>query len=115
MKTQLWSIALVLLAGLIGSVGALYLKKASKEMQMHIKYLFNRKFITGVFFYGVSTVIFIPALKGGELSVLYPLVAAIYIWVALLSMKFLNEKMNKWKWAAILLIIIGIFFIGIGG
>jgi uncharacterized membrane protein len=58
--------------------------------------------------------LFIPALKGGDLSVLYPFVALAYIWVSLLSVKFLGEKMNKFKWLGIALIIIGVSFIGIG-
>ena len=64
--------------------------------------------------YGISTILFIPALKGGELSVLYPFVALAYIWVSLLSVKFLGEKMNKVKWLGIALIILGVSFIGLG-
>jgi uncharacterized membrane protein len=70
--------------------------------------------MAGIGFYGVSTAMFIPALKGGELSVLYPLVALTYVWVSLLSVKFLNEKMNKMKWIGILLILFGVTLIGIG-
>ena len=36
-------------------------------------------------------------LKGGDLSILYPFVALTYIWVSLLSVKFLGEKMNLIK------------------
>jgi len=57
---------------------------------------------------------FIPALKGGDLSILYPFVSVTYVWVALLSVRFLGEKMNKFKWIGIAMIILGVSFIGIG-
>jgi len=58
--------------------------------------------------------IFIPALRGGDLSVLYPFVSLSYIWVMLLSIKMLGEKMTKLKWLGILLIISGVSLIGLG-
>jgi len=115
MKTELWSILLVFIGTIIGSFGALYLKIGSKDISINIKKLIrNYKLILGFVFYGISSIFFIIALTGGELSVLYPLCAASYIWVCLLSMKFLDEKMNKLKWLGIITIIIGIIFIGIG-
>jgi len=109
---ELWAIALVLLGGAFGSFGPIYLKKGSA---MSFKYFYkNFNLIFGVFFYGVGTVLFIPALKGGELSILYPLVSLMYIWVSLLSVKMLGEKMNKFKWIGILLIILGVSLIGLG-
>ena len=68
----------------------------------------------GVALYGVGTVLFIPALRGGDLSVLYPFVSLNYIWVSLLSVRFLGEKMNRLKWLGVALIILGVSFIGIG-
>jgi len=115
MKTELWAIGLVLFANIIGSFGAIFLKKASGKLSFKIKSIIKNKYlIYGVIMYGLSTIFFIPALKGGELSVLYPFVATVYIWVSLLSVKMLNEKMNKFKWLGILLVIIGVVFIGLG-
>ena len=74
----------------------------------------NYHLFGGVGLYAIGTILFIPALKGGELSVLYPFVALNYIWVSLLSVKFLGEKMNRFKWLGIALIIIGVSFIGLG-
>ncbi len=113
MKTAIWAMVLVLIASIIGSLGAVYLKKASKSLTLDIKSIFNKKLIFSLFLYGISTILFIPALKGGELSILFPLVATVYIWVALLSTKLLHEKMNKHKWIGISLIISGVIFIGL--
>jgi len=77
--------------------------------------IYNNYFlIIGFFVYGLATLLFIPALKGGELSVLYPLVGLVYVWVAVYSMLLLKEKMNFWKWSGIIMILIGVALIGIG-
>ena len=115
MTTQLWAIGLVILATLVGALGPIMLKKASAKKLFSISSLIkNYHLSTGIILYGLGTILFIPALKGGDLSVLYPFVSLIYIWVSLLSVKFLNEKMNKFKWIGIALIIIGVSFIGFG-
>lgn len=115
MATQLWAIGLVVLATLIGAFGPILLKKASAKHLSRLSSLAtNYHLFGGVALYAIGTMLFIPALKGGDLSVLYPFVAVNYIWVSLLSVKFLGEKMNRLKWLGILLIIVGVTFIGIG-
>ena len=115
METQLWAIGLVLLACFLGSFGPIMLKKASGKISFKIRDIIkNYYLISGFLFYGIGTILFVPALKGGELSVLYPLVAITYVWVSLWSVKFLKEKMNKKKWIGVMLVIIGVVFIGLG-
>ena len=115
MATQLWAIGLVITATLIGAFGPILLKKASEKRLSKISSLItNYHLMGGVGLYAIGTILFIPALKGGDLSVLYPFVSLIYVWVSLLSVKFLGEKMNKLKWLGVFLIILGVSFIGFG-
>ena len=115
MAAQLWAILLVMSATLIGAFGPILLKKASAKRLSKLSTLAtNYHLFGGVALYAVGTLLFIPALRGGDLSVLYPLVSVTYIWVSLLSVRFLGEKMNRLKWAGIALIIVGVTFIGIG-
>lgn len=115
MPTQLWAIGLVVTATLVGAFGPILLKKASAKKLWSIRSLStNYHLFGGIALYAIGTLLFIPALKGGDLSVLYPFVALAYVWVSLLSVKFLREKMNKLKWLGIALIILGVTFIGIG-
>jgi len=115
MATELWAMGLVLLASLVGSFGPIFLKKASGELSFNIfKIIKNKDLILGLMFYGLGTILFWPALKGGELSVLYPIVSTVYIWVTLWSVMMLKEKMSKQKWIGLVLIILGVVFIGIG-
>lgn len=111
----MYGICLVLIATLIGALSAVMFKFASKELEKGLSNFFkNIKLYIGIILYGISALIFVFALKFGDLSALYPVVALSYIWVSLLSIKFLNEKMTTYKWLGIILIIIGVVFIGIG-
>ena len=115
MATQIWAVGLVIGATLTGAFGPILLKKASAKSMSKISSLItNYHLFGGVALYAVGTLLFVPALKGGELSVLYPFVALSYVWVSLLSVKFLGEKMNTLKWLGIALIILGVTFIGLG-
>jgi uncharacterized membrane protein len=115
METELWAMGVVTLAAFIGAMGPIFLKRASRDFRMSIRALIaNRSLILGIACYGTATVLFVPALRGGELSTLYPLVSTTYIWVSLLSVKLLKERMNRIKWLGILLIIAGVSFIGFG-
>ena len=103
MATEFWAVGLVFIASIIGSIGALFLKLGAKK---HYKKLF-----LGIALYFLATIIYLSALRGGEVSILYPIISFTYIWIALLSMKFLNEKITKNKWIAIGLIIIGVILV----
>ncbi len=108
-------IILVLVSTLFAAVGALLLKKSSAKFSFNIKRIIkNRYLLIGIIVYFASSLFFIPALKFGDLSLLYPFASLGYIWTALLSIRFLREKMNNFKWIAILLIIVGVSFIGFG-
>lgn len=115
MVTSIYSIIGVLIASVLGAFGALYLKKGADRLKFNFwKILKNYYLIGGIICYGLSTLIFIPSLKYGELSILYPLVSVGYIWVIILSIIYLKEKMNTYKWLGIMSIIFGVILIGFG-
>ncbi|MBN1503137.1 EamA family transporter [Candidatus Woesearchaeota archaeon] len=103
---------LVIVATLIGAFGSLFLKKGSKNLSFNlISLIKNKDLVMGVALYVISSVFYIFALNYGELSMLYPLTSLAYVWVSLISIRFLNEKMNRIKWIGIILIIIGVFLV----
>ena len=115
MKTQLWAILLVIIGTVIGSFGALLFKLGADKLTFNIRELLrNYKIIWGFILYFISAVFYIIALKGGELSVIYPFVSLAYIWIILLSIRVLKEKMNTLKWLGISGIILGAVFVGLG-
>lgn len=112
--TSMYSILIVLASCLISAVGAIFLKKSTKTITFKIKsFTHNRLLIIGAALYSLSTILFVPALKNGELSVLYPLVSTTYIWVIILSYKFLKEHINIYKLIGIIVIIVGVVLMGI--
>jgi uncharacterized membrane protein len=115
MATQLWAIGLVTFATFIGAFGALFFKLGADRLHRHIKTIItNWRLFIGIALYGISAIIFLVGLKGGELSVLYPLASLTYAWTCILSVRYLKEKMNQWKWLGIALILVGVSLIGIG-
>lgn len=109
MKIDIIAIILVFISTLFAAWGSLYLKKGS--IKFGLKSLLNGKLILGGIIYLLSTVFFIFALKRGEVSILYPMTSLSYIWISLISVKFLKEKMNKFKIMGIIFIILGVVVI----
>ncbi len=68
----------------------------------------------GYCLYGVFTVLFVYALRHGEVSILYPIIALGYVWVAILSAFVFHETMNGLKMAAIATIVAGVSVLGFG-
>jgi len=112
---ELWAVALILVASFLGSFGSLYFKKGADKLHLDVKSLLrNYELFIGAAIYGASTIVYVIGIKGGELSVLFPLVSTGYIWVCFLSVKFLKERMNPLKWAGIGCILVGVCLIGLG-
>jgi len=77
--------------------------------------LTNVPLIAGYALYGINTLMLVLALRDGELSMLYPIIAMTYVWVTLLSYALLHEKPNLYKNAGIATIVIGVAVLGRGG
>lgn len=110
---KLVSVAMVLAGTLVGSVGALVLKKGVGRYTF-LQFLFSRYFIGGTFLYALSTVLYFLALRQEQLSVVYPLVSTAYIWTTILAALYLNEKITRWKIISLAGIIVGIILISVG-
>lgn len=123
MATELWAIGLVILATMVGAGGPILLKKASSRLERaaftNISTFIsatagNIPLVIGILIYALSFVIYTIALQGADLSVLYPLVSLSYVWVSLLSIRFLHERMNSIKWVGVVLIVSGAVLVGLG-
>ena len=76
--------------------------------------LTNVPLIAGYALYGVITLMLVLALREGELSMLYPIIALTYVWVTLLSYTLLHEKPNLYKNVGIATIVVGVAVLGRG-
>lgn len=75
----------------------------------------NIPLMGGYCLYGLSTVLLVLALKDGELSLLYPVIALTYVWVTILSFVVFHDDINPWKLIGIVLIVVGVTVLGRGG
>lgn len=110
---HLSSLFLVLLGTILGSIGAIVTKKATVKDSWRELWL-DPLMWSAILLYGVSTIFYIIALRQEELSIVYPLVSLSYVWTTLFSVKFLHEKMNKYKGIALIGILLGVILIGLG-
>jgi drug/metabolite transporter (DMT)-like permease len=72
----------------------------------------NWQLLLGYGLQACNSFLLILALRDGELSMLYPIIALTYVWVNLLSMYFFHEHLNLWKSLGIALVIGGVATLG---
>jgi multidrug transporter EmrE-like cation transporter len=75
----------------------------------------NPSIFSGYCLYAVFTVLFVIALRDGELSILYPLISLGYVWVAIIGVIAFHEAMNPLKLTGIAIIMAGVTVLGRGG
>lgn len=113
MPTTKKAIMFVLISTIFTSFGQIFLKKGSDLLEFNIPSLLtNYPLIIGVLLYALSAVLYILALRYGELSIVFPLIATSFVWVSILSIYLLNESMNLIKWGGVCMIIVGVSLIG---
>jgi drug/metabolite transporter (DMT)-like permease len=116
MKTKLWAIIVMVFTTLLTSMAQAFYKLGVPSLKFNlVSILTNYWIILGLIVYVIAAGLMITAFKGGELSVLYPIVALSYIWVAIISTIFLKEHINLLRWSGIISIFFGILFISLGG
>lgn len=75
----------------------------------------NLPLLAGYVCYGIFTVLLVLALRDGELSILYPIIALNYVWVTALSFFIFHDHINAFKLAGVCLIVVGVGVLGQGG
>lgn len=109
------AILMVIFVTIFTSIGQLLFKISADKLALDFYLLItNYAMIAGFVLYFTGAIILILALKKGELSVLYPIIALSFIWVSLLSAYFLGEPMSIQKWVGIIGIMAGVSAIGMG-
>ena len=107
-------ILLALVSTLLGALGALMLKQGASILKFQIKVIIrNYNLWLGFLLYVFASIIFVYALKFGELSMIYPLTSLSYIWVTLLSVVLLKEEVRLKKWIGISLILVGVILLSL--
>lgn len=111
------AVGLVFCCTLLGAAAQVLLKTGANHLAQPslLAMLTNLSLLGGLSLYGASTVLLVLALKDGELSLLYPVIALTYVWVTLLSLVIFHDRVNPFKMAGIAIIVIGVAVLGRGG
>ena len=112
---------MVAAATLIQDVGQLLIKQGTEQLpgeptlvQTAIGMITILPLFLGYACYGLFTVIMVLALRHGELSMTFPILALNYVWVAGASAVWLGESLNAAKIAGVAVIVTGVAILGRG-
>ena len=116
------ALLLVFFCTLIGAISQILIKVGATLLAHQVAHpgriaaavgMFTNPWLfSGYALYGVSAVLMVLALRDGELSLLYPVIALTYVWVALLSFVIFHESVGAFKMAGIGLIVAGVAVLG---
>jgi multidrug transporter EmrE-like cation transporter len=110
------SVLLVFACTILGAAAQILMKMGMTHFRPEpIALLTNYQLLAGYVLYGMNTLMLVLALREGELSMLYPIIALTYVWVTLLSYFMLSEPANAFKNIGIITIVIGVTVLGRGG
>ena len=115
-STNIASIGLVVLCTVIGAAAQILMRNGAVLMvdTGWAGVLSNWSLIAGYICLAANTALLVLALRDGQLSVLYPIIALTYVWVTVLSPMFFNDIINVYKVVGVGLIVVGVSFIGLG-
>lgn len=110
-------VGLVFCCTILGAAAQILMKTGANRMSGPglLGMATNLPLMAGYCLYGLSTLLLVLALKDGELSLLYPVIALTYVWVTVLSFLIFHDSINPWKLAGIVLIVSGVAVLGKGG
>lgn len=115
-NTTITSIGLVLLCTIIGAATQVLMRMGAVgiENSSLVDIITNWPLLGGYVCLAANTGLLILALRDGQLSVLYPIIALTYVWVTILSPIFFDDVINGFKVAGVALIVLGVSCIGLG-
>ena len=114
--TRAQSMALVFCCTVLGAAAQMLMKVGLGHASHPglLAYVTSPPLVAGYCLYGVNTVLMVFALRDGELSILYPIIALTYVWVCLLSVMFFHESLNAFKVLGIAVVVTGVAVMGAG-
>ena len=114
MPTPLVSIAMFVLAALLGALGQfLYKSGAQAAVGGAMSYIANWRLLSGVACYVAVMVLFVGAFKrGGSLTVLDPIYASTFIFAAIIALLAFGTPIKPVNIGGMLLLVGGMYLMG---
>lgn len=112
-ETKNIAIILILFTTLLTSAAQLLYKFGASGLNLSFAgIVYNKFFILGTLIYFIAGALAFLSFRNGEVTVIYPILATSYVWVAIFSVYLLGEKVNLFKIIGILTIVGGVSLIG---
>lgn len=105
MRQHTRSIILVILCTICTAIAQVFYKLGAQRLP---ELLTNWPILAGVGLFGIGAIFLIKGLQGGDLSLLYPILATGYIFVTILGITIFNEPFTYLKILGVISIILGI-------
>jgi drug/metabolite transporter (DMT)-like permease len=112
---------LVFCCTVIGAIAQLLIKSGAQKLGAQptlgttaFAAVLDVPLMAGLCLYGLSAVLLVLALRHGELSMIYPVIALTFVWVTILSGVVIGESMSLYKVAGIAIIVAGVGVLGLG-
>ena len=99
---------------MVGSFGAVFLKLGAGKVGRNLLSFANPQLALGVALYLGSSVFYALGIRGGQLSILYPLVSLGYVWTLVWARIFFKERFTRQKLVGLRLILAGVTLVGMG-
>lgn len=111
------AVGLVFCCTLLGAAAQILMKYGANHLSHAglLGMITSVPLVAGYCLYGMSTVLLVLALRDGELSLLYPVIALTYVWVTMLSVMLFHETVNLFKLLGVSIIVLGVTVLGRGG
>ena len=107
--TTLKAICLALLCAFLAATAQIFQKMGGNNLPAITWPIF-----IGLLLYAIGWLVLIIALKEGELTVIFPIVAVSYIIVTIYALMIFNEQISTLRWIGVMLIFLGVVMIGVG-
>lgn len=115
-----FALVLVLCVTLVNAGAQVLIKNGANRLDhpslftTAIAILITPQLFIGYSLYALSMVLLVVALRHGELSAIYPVIALTFVWVTILSATIFGDRMTASKLAGIALIVGGVGALGTG-
>jgi len=108
------SVGLVFICTILGAAAQILMKNGVNHMTRLslVQAMQNPPLMAGYCLQGINTLLLMLALRDGELSMLYPIIALTYVWTMMLSTYFFGEQITLLKLAGIIAIVGGVTVLG---
>ncbi|MBV7327917.1 EamA family transporter [Chloroflexi bacterium TSY] len=112
-----FSYSLLILSVCLGVIGQLLLKQGMSkftnfQLTQVVTLIYNLPVVIGFSCYGISILVYLQVLENLALSVAYPTISLGYVLVIVFSNFIFKEPISRSRWAAVIVICIGVVIVG---